>query len=197
MIELFIFDQGGVLCRDFDVTVEAARRLGMEVGRFRELVAPDMHPYMRGELDDADFWRRFEGRSGIRVTENYWQSLFMPTLDAATYALVKELGLRARVVGGTNTIAAHYEIHRRLGHYDCLHKVYASQLMGLSKPDPAFWLAILEAEGASPERTFFVDDYPENVEAAAGLGIVSRLYTNAARLRRELVDLGAPLADAR
>jgi len=196
MIELYIFDVGGVLCRDFDIAPEAARRLGIPLEDFLDLSAPDLSPLMRGELDGTEFWRRFEVRSGLRAGEDYWKCLFSPTLDQPTCELALELGKRARVVGGTNTIAVHYETHSRLGHYACLQAVYASHLMGLAKPERAFWLAILEAEGARPERTFFVDDYEENVEAAASLGIRSLLYVDAAGLRNRLIDLGAPLADA-
>ncbi len=187
MTGLFIFDMGGVLCRGFDVAPEAARRLGIEAGEFRRLAAPDMQAFMRGEFGDAEFWRRFEARSGLRVAEDYWETLFRPTTDAATESLVRELAAGgARVVCGTNTIGVHYRIHEELGQYAPFHRVYASHLMGAAKPEPAFWLRILEEEGVRPEEAFFVDDYPENVEAARALGIESRLYVSAAELRRSL-----------
>lgn len=194
MIELYIFDQGGVLSRDFEVAPEAARRLGIGTDEFKRLAAPDMQAFMRGEFDSAEFWRRFESRSGLRASEDYWATLFRPTLDEGTVALARELGRSARVVGGTNTIAVHYGIHLALGQYECLQRVYASHLMGSAKPEPEFWLSILEAEGVRPERAFFVDDYAENVEGARRLGIHARLFVGAAELRRELVSLGAPVA---
>jgi FMN phosphatase YigB (HAD superfamily) len=107
--------------------------------------------------------------------------------------VIRELAAGARVVCGTNTIDCHHEIIGELGLYDCYAAVYASHLMGLAKPDPAFWLAILEAEGAAPERAFFTDDSAENVEAAARLGMAARLYSGAERLRADLLELGAPL----
>ncbi|MDP3177782.1 MAG: hypothetical protein Q8M76_07750, partial [Spirochaetaceae bacterium] len=55
-------------------------------------------------------------------------------------------------------------------------------------------LDILEAEGASAERTFFADDAEENVEAALKLGIRAFLYQDAEGLRRDLVSVGAPVA---
>jgi putative hydrolase of the HAD superfamily len=200
MIELFIFDQGGVLSRDFDIAPEAARRLGISAADFRKFAEPDDQAFMRGDFDSGEFWRRFEGRSGLSVRENYWETCFKPRMDGPTFDLVEELraGLRragrGRAVGGTNTIAEHYAIHRGLGQYGCLDEVYASHLMGRAKPEPEFWLDILEREGVPPQRAFFTDDYPENVEAAARLGIEARLYTDAASLRRDLVLLRAPVA---
>jgi putative hydrolase of the HAD superfamily len=197
MIKLFIFDQGGVLCRDFDVGPEAAKRLGIDVKDFRRLIAPDIMAFMRGELGSGEFWSRFGARSGLSVAEDYWATLFRPSLDAATVGVVEELraGCRkrgsGRVVGGTNTIGPHYAIHKAGGQYDCLDAVYASHLMGAAKPEPGFWLSILEAEGVTPAEAFFTDDFPENVEAAARLGINARLYRDAAGLRADLEGLGA------
>lgn len=185
---------GGVLCRDFDIGPETARRLGIGVGDFRAFIEPDIMAFMRGDLDGAGFWRRFEARSGLSVPEDYWATLFTPRLDEGTVRLVHELAGRSRVVCGTNTIAEHYAIHAALGQYGAFHAVYASHLMRKAKPEPAFWLAILEAEGVPPERAFFVDDFPENVEAARALGLQSRLYASAEGLREELLALGAPLA---
>jgi putative hydrolase of the HAD superfamily len=200
MIELYIFDQGGVISRDFMIGPEASKRLGIGLADFRRFVAPDDQAFMRGDFDSAEMWRRFEARSGVRAAENYWATLFHPSIDLPTFELVEELraGLRkagaGRVVGGTNTIAEHYAIHRAQGEYSCFDLVYASHLMGRAKPEPEFWLDILEKEGVPPERAFFTDDFPENVEAAARLGIEARLYTDAASLRDDLLALGAPVA---
>jgi putative hydrolase of the HAD superfamily len=193
MIELYIFDMGGVLCRDFDIGPAAAHRLGIGVSQFRAFIEPDIMAFMRGDLGGAEFWRRFEARSGLAVPEDYWTTLFRPRLDLPTVDLVRELAAGARTVCGTNTIAEHYAIHCAGGQYEGFHAVYASHLMGSAKPEPEFWLDILEAEGVPPERAFFVDDFPENVEAAGALGIESRLYVSAEVLRADLIALGAPL----
>jgi putative hydrolase of the HAD superfamily len=198
MIELFIFDMGGVVCRDFDIVPAAAARLGMPAEEFRIRAAPAMPAFMRGEIDAEEFWWRFEAATDIRPGEDYWTTLFSPTVDEPTERLIRELkdGGPVRVVCGTNTIDAHYRIHRGLGQYDCFDWVYASHLMGSAKPDPEFWLRILREEGTDPERAFFVDDNPENVDAAKALGIESRLYVSAAALRRDLLAIGV-LGDRR
>jgi HAD superfamily hydrolase (TIGR01509 family) len=53
---------------------------------------------------------------------------------------------------------------------------YASHLIHLAKPDPAFYRHILDAEGAAPAQALFLDDREVNVEAAAGLGIHAVLF---------------------
>jgi len=75
--------------------------------------------------------------------------------------------------------------------------VYASHLMGVSKPEPDFWLRILEAEGRTAEQAFFVDDFAENVDAARRLGIRSHRFTDVETLVRELETAGfSPRAGA-
>lgn len=194
MIDLYIFDQGGVLLRDFYVLPEAAARLGMQPEELRRLLPPDMFEYSRGMIDGPEFWRLFEVRTGIKVPEDYWRTLFSPRADPPTFALLRELASSSRVVCGTNTIDCHHEIIGRLGLYDCYHKVYASHLMHLVKPESAFWLRILEEEGVAAERAFFADDTPANVEAAGRLGIHAQLYVDAATLRRDLAAVGAPVS---
>ena len=190
MKKLYIFDQGGVLSLGFDVGPEAARRIGISLAEFRRLADFDMYALLSGHVSCEEYWRRFEKRSGLTIAEDYWETLFNPSLDAATAAIVRELGAHVRVVGGTNTIAPHYAFHLREGHYTCLHKVYASHLMGVAKPCPDFWLQILEAEGVEADEARFFDDMPENIEAARALGIDASLYVSAEGLREELLSRG-------
>ncbi|MBU0926177.1 MAG: HAD-IA family hydrolase [Spirochaetes bacterium] len=193
MIDLYIFDEGGVLIRNHMILNDVAAAMGMEPGALRGLLPPDMGPFSRGDIDEAEFWRRFEARTGIKPAEKYWATRFKPTRDEPTFALVRELARGARVVCGTNTVDSHHVINEELGMYECFHAVYASHIIHRVKPEPGFWLDILEAEGVSPERAFFTDDSQENVDAAEALGIRSRLYTDAETLRRDLVALGAPV----
>ena len=193
MIDLYIFDEGGVLIRNHMVLADVARALGMEAGALAALLPPDMGLASSGFIGSEEFWRRFTARTGIAADRNWWDVCFKPTRDEPTFALVRELARGARTVCGTNTIDCHHETNERLGMYEPFHAVYASHLIHVSKPDPRFWLEILQREGVAPERAFFTDDSEKNVEAARALGIRSFLYTDAESLRRELAAAGAPV----
>lgn len=193
MIDLYIFDEGGVLIRNHMVLGDVAKALGMEKDALWPLLHPEMLLVSNGEIGSEEFWRRFEARTGIKAEKNWWAECFRPTRDEPTFALVRELAKSARTVCGTNTIDCHHAINETLGMYGPFHRVYASHVMHLSKPDPLFWKGILESEGVEPERTFFTDDSPRNVEAARELGIQSFLYTDAVSLRRDLLSVGAAL----
>lgn len=172
---LFIFDVGGVMVDGFDVAPAMAAEFGMDPASLEAALAEaGARALHEGAIPVAEFWDRFEAATGRRPRGEPWADYFHPSRRPAMYALVDRLRRSgARVVAGTNTIDPHYEAHVRRGDYDVFDRVYASNLMGVSKPDPAFWRAILEAEGAEPTAAFFVDDMPENVAAATALGIVA------------------------
>lgn len=51
--------------------------------------------------------------------------------------------------------------------------------MGLAKPDPEFFRAILNATNFAPGQALFVDDKPQNVEAARSVGMHAECFANA------------------
>jgi putative hydrolase of the HAD superfamily len=55
--------------------------------------------------------------------------------------------------------------------YQCFEKVFYSYEMGMRKPDPAIFSAIINKYDLSPKRTLFVDDKKVNTDAAASLGL--------------------------
>jgi putative hydrolase of the HAD superfamily len=193
MIDLYIFDEGGVLIRNHMVLGDVANALGMEKEALWPLLHPEMILVSNGDIGSEEFWRRFEARTGIRAEKNWWAECFKPTRDEPTFALVRELAKSARTVCGTNTIDCHHLINEKLGMYEPFHKVYASHLIHLSKPDPRFWEKILADEDVATARAFFTDDSPKNVQAARELGMQAFLYTDAASLKEDLLSVGAPI----
>lgn len=61
-----------------------------------------------------------------------------------------------------------------------------SSRLGVAKPDPAAFTLALATLRATPGDVTFVDDRPENVDAAAGLGIRTILYAGVENLRGAL-----------
>ncbi|MDP2792178.1 MAG: hypothetical protein Q8O15_10535, partial [Rectinemataceae bacterium] len=105
MIDLFIFDEGGVMIRNFMVLPDMAAAMGMPEAELRPLLKPDMHDFSCGRIDSAGFWRRFTARTGIAVAENWWDSLFNPTPIVESFAIVRELAAlpASRPVGPVST----------------------------------------------------------------------------------------------
>ena len=61
------------------------------------------------------------------------------------------------------------------GRYGCRPKS-SSCALGVAKPDPRAFLLALEGLGLAPEETLYLDDDPENVEAARRLGLRAEVY---------------------
>lgn len=61
---------------------------------------------------------------------------------------------------------------------------------GLRKPDPNAYRHVIERLGVPPERCLFIDDRPNNCEAARGVGMRSLVFEDAASLRRSMQQLG-------
>lgn len=152
-----------------------------------------------GKISVAEFWSTFSKRVGsmqrdlldgiIDVYDTYklnknidlkninipdydlFRFCFHLELKEGTAELIKGLRKKHRVVCGTNTIDSHWENHMERGDYALFDQTYASNKIGVVKPDTQFWELIMKYEGFKPEETFFVDDREDNCAAAAKLGI--------------------------
>lgn len=61
---------------------------------------------------------------------------------------------------------------------------------GIIKPDPAIYELLLDRFDLTAQRTVFIDDRVENIEAARAAGLVGIHFRSAAQLRRQLVERG-------
>lgn len=193
VIRLYIFDMGGVVSLGTDTSAQMAERLGLTEAKIREMAGEEFDRLVRGAITVTEFWERLSARLGRRIEGDLWSVFFTPSPNPPVVELVGELKRRARVVVGTNTITPHYRIHEDNGDYAIFDAVYASHLMGLAKPDPAFYTHILRREGCRPEQAVFIDDGQVNVAAARNLGIHALLFRGAEQLHRELAELQGAL----
>ena len=183
--KLAIFDMGGVMVDGHDVVPGMAADIGVEAQELRRMLgAAGAEDLSEGKGTAAEFWRRFEAQTGLRLPGEPWADYFHPRRRPAMYALVESLqAAGVRVVAGTNTLDPHYQAHLGAGDYDVFDHTYASNLMGVAKPAPEFWLRILAAEGVEPGEAVFVDDVPENVAGAASVGLHAVLFESQEQVR--------------
>lgn len=175
--------------------------------------SPDIFNLLQlGKISVSDFWDQFNKRIGIiqrdlidgtidinkeqvlsdsfdvqkipNVDNDYFRLFFHPVLNTETVELIKDLRKKHRVVCGTNTIQSHWENHLERGDYSYFDQTYASNKISEVKPNKRFWEIIMEAEGYSPEETFFTDDREDNCNAAKEIGINVQQFTTASNLRK-------------
>jgi putative hydrolase of the HAD superfamily len=72
---------------------------------------------------------------------------------------------------------------------DLFDVVFCSGDEGIMKPDPRAFARTLERLAVKPEEALFIDDTPEQVDAARVLGLRGVLFTTAERLEEDLTDL--------
>jgi HAD superfamily hydrolase (TIGR01509 family) len=186
MKKLYIFDMGGVLCCDFNDIPVISDYLGITEEKFFVCAGENFRELLDGKINSNEFWLRFSLRYGKKVKEELFGKFFNPGIIQGTKDIIEQLRSNSRVVCGTNTIDSHYYYLLNQGWYEIFDEVYASNLMGISKPDPDFYWHILNKEGIKPENTVFVDDTEENTLSAQKIGIDSILFTDADSLKKQI-----------
>jgi putative hydrolase of the HAD superfamily len=99
----------------------------------------------------------------------------MASVDPEAFAYVGEVRRR----GVACHLATNQQDHRRRwmrdarGYDEAFDRSYYSCELGVAKPDPAFFAAILDDLGLRPDQVGFIDDSEPNVSAARALGIAT------------------------
>jgi putative hydrolase of the HAD superfamily len=176
---------GGVASFNTDVFPDVRQHLDLSEAEFLAVASGNLEKLTIGEITTDEFWNRFSERYGKKVKEELFGKYFHPRLNPETVDLINTIKRQARVVCGTNTFDPHYHCHLALGDYDIFDAVYASNMIGRSKPNPEFFTYILETEGFKPEQAVFVDDTEMHVVGAKNVGITAFLFETAASLRLE------------
>ena len=192
-MKLFIFDMGNVFLTGIAIIRNMAESIGIPEEALRSDYAEHEHALMDGSMLPEEYYRHLEDRFGIKVKGNPFLEFFRPSSDEKVLSVCDGLrshGFRCSV--GSNTFAPHWEYVKEmpsdpLSHFDSL---YASHLIHLAKPDPAFWMHICSNEGVSPSDAVFIDDLEENCRAAESIGLVPFIYTGEDRLPRLQAFIG-------
>lgn len=111
-----------------------------------------------------------------------------------TVAILKELDAQGvPLYALTNWSAETFALvrpRRRYAFLDRFRAIFVSGELRLVKPDPAIYRHALAGIGAPARDCLFIDDSAANVATAAELGFFAHRFTDADRLRAELVRLG-------
>ena len=121
----------------------------------------------------------------VRVDVAGWMTLNPRTLPAlitfATHAGVR----LALLSNAPEPLATAIDHSRWSPSFD--RRFYSCRL-GLAKPDPAVYEAVLDDLGATPQSVLFIDDRAENTRAATALGLQAVRFTSAEDLPGQLED---------
>lgn len=177
-MKIFLFDIGNVLV-DFNFQV-MTDRIAVDSGRAPEPLTPrdiEMHDAVeKGWITDqqwVDYLNEARGLSwSIDDLIGVWQKMF--TVNPVGRKLFLDSIARGLPVYTLSNIAKHHidAIERNTpGFFDKATGLFLSYQMGVRKPDPAIYFQTLEKLGVEGKQCLFIDDRPENIEAARAAGI--------------------------
>lgn len=184
-IKHIVFDLGGVLLNiDPEVSFNEFRRLNlMNETKFNELFIGQnlLFDLETGKASSAEFRKRIRNYSLKTVRDEEidfaWNALLLD-FPLKRFEMMKKLKNHYYVHLLSNTNEIHYKCYAKkfkeqfnTGFDSMFHKLFLSYDMGLRKPDEQIFVKMLLDGDMNPSETLFIDDTPENVDAALKTGI--------------------------
>ncbi len=201
MIKAGIFDVGGVLHgRSGEYILhDIAKTLGIERKLLDEFWVDLLAEFESGKITEEDFWQKLKEATHttkVLPKESLLLREFIHHYDINNKVFdvvrkLKEKGYKLAVLSNTNL--THVTYNRTRGLYKEFPLVVLSYEVGIMKPDPAIYMYTLSKLDVRPEEAFFVDDLPENVEAARRLDIHGILFKNANQMKEKIKKLGVAI----
>ncbi len=178
----FLFDIGRVLL-DFDFESSLVKLLpeGVEdpKARLRRLLArKDEFEAGRIAADDYIDWALgvLESDAGPERFRDAWRDIF--TLNEPMWERVEQLaddGHRLILFSNINSIHVPW-IYDAYPRFACFHGAVMSFETGFIKPQPEIYGHAIREYRLDPDRTLYIDDLPENVEAGRAAGLRAWQY---------------------
>ena len=202
-IDALIIDLGGVILDiDIEGTFKKFKNLGIGPGQpGLELIKENniFTGFEIGKYTPEQFRNEIRKVSSSEFTDtefdDVWNSMIL-TYPADRISALEKFKIKYRTFLMSNTNEIHYHFYSKLlsnsSGYENLdelfEKAYYSHTSGMRKPDTKFFEHILNENNLKAERTLFIDDFIENIEAAQSLNIKTYHISNG----HSLVDLVNP-----
>lgn len=196
MKAVFLDIGGVVVAAGLERYLERAEKLfAADEALKRELVR-SVRDLEVGKLTSFQFWDALgqtllssgEGRRPRpRHTYNLWRNLMLDSLvpNRPLLWLCQAMAANGVIVGAvSNTIEDHAAILFSRGIYSPFDPCVLSCRVGMRKPDPEIFKLAARRARVSPYGCMVVDDNPDNLPAASGLGMVTHHYRDVVRVAR-------------
>jgi putative hydrolase of the HAD superfamily len=162
----------------------------------RNLRALFLEPTIELETGRWDFFQFYEcmcSKLGISMPieefRHIWCSIFTP--DYAMIDLATKISMKLDTWLVSNTSKVHYDfIVTSFPRVTFFKDSALSYDLGVMKPHPEYYEKAITKFRIAPDESVFIDDLPENVEAAREFGMIGIVYLGINDLVRSLERLG-------
>lgn len=185
-IRHIILDFGGVIINiDYKKTEEAFVKLGITdfAERYSQMQQTEIFNQLEtGKIGRVEFVAAIKELTGNEIGDEQiidaWNAMLLD-IPLRRLQILQQLQLHFDLFLLSNTNEIHEEAFNKILKAQCgfnsmgvfFDKVYFSHRVGMRKPDTEIFQFILDETGINPEKTLFVDDSPQHIEAAKTLGI--------------------------
>ncbi len=148
----------------------------------------------KGAISPGDFYKRVAGAVGSAIGEAEFYSIYNDIFRLNPRALDvlrkrKTAGYRLLLLSNTDVERFGF-VRKRFPEVFFFDDYILSFELGIAKPEPGIYREALRRAGCRAGECVFIDDIPENVEAAVKLGIAGIVYRPETDLEAELLKLG-------
>ena len=128
-----------------------------------------------------------EYEQAVELYRSKWREMLTDEVPCMREVISELRARNYEIFGLTNwSMETFPEARAHFGILQMIDRYVVSGAEGLVKPDPRLFQVLLDRYGLKAEECTFVDDNPDNVAAAKGMGMQGILFTNAETLRKEL-----------
>jgi len=181
---VLVFDFFGVICSEIAPFVLPKYMSKEQAVAYKSTIVRDADT---GTITQDEMFRRLSVIAHVPPEELHREFWSFVKIDPEMVALLEDLRRNHRLALLTNAltpffrqIAAKYDLER------LFEIILVSSEERLAKPDPEFYRLMVEKLGVCAGDCLFIDDNPENLEAARTVGMQTLLFEGVEKLKRDL-----------
>ena len=128
-----------------------------------------------------------EYEQAIELYRSKWREMLTDEVPGMREVIVELRGKNYELYGLTNwSMETFPEAREHFGILQMIDRYVVSGAEGLVKPDPRLFQVLLDRYQLKAEECLFIDDNPDNVAAAKGMGMQGIVFNGAEDLRKKI-----------
>ncbi len=151
--------------------------------------------YEEGKIDPQEFFRRVKDYLKLDFDYNgffpVWNDIFFEvSLNKKMHGFLRKAKSKYKLVMISNLNVTHFEfLKEKIAIFKEFDKLILSYEVGYRKPAPQIYKKALESVGSSRDKSFYIDDRKDLIEAAEKLGIKGVVFDGEAAFEKILKEV--------